>query len=73
MRQWIGSVFVQVMACHLFGAKPLPEPMLAYCQLDPQEQTSVKFQPKYKILIDENAFENIVCQIGGHFVQRERS
>ena len=26
--QWTGSSLVQVMACHLFGAKPLPEPML---------------------------------------------
>ena len=23
MRQWIGSVSVQIMACHLFGVKPL--------------------------------------------------
>ena len=34
MRQWTGSALVQVMACRLFGAKPLPEPMLIYCQLD---------------------------------------
>ena len=33
---------VQIMACHLAGAKPLSEPMLEYCQLDPWEQTSVK-------------------------------
>ena len=32
------------MACRLFGAKPLPEPMLAYCQLDSWEQISVKFE-----------------------------
>ena len=43
MRQSIGSVLVQIMACRLFGAKPLSEPMLSYCQLDPKEQTSVKF------------------------------
>ena len=43
MRQLIGSALVQVMACRLFGDKPLPEPMLEYCQLDPNEQTSVKF------------------------------
>ena len=43
MRQWTGWTLVQVMACHLLGAKPLPEPMLTYCQLDPKEQTSVKF------------------------------
>ena len=28
MRQWIGSALVQIMACRLFGAKPLPEPIL---------------------------------------------
>ena len=31
MRQWAYSALVQVMACRLFGAKLLPEPMLAYC------------------------------------------
>ena len=41
MRQWTGSALVRVIACRLFGAKPLPEPMLTYCQLDPWEQTSV--------------------------------
>ena len=38
------SSLVQVIACHLFGAKPLPEPMLAYCQVDSWEQISVKFE-----------------------------
>ena len=44
MRQWTGPSLVQVMACRLFGAKPLPEPMLAYCQLDSWEHISVKFE-----------------------------
>ena len=35
MRQWLGSALVQIMACRLFGAKPLSEPMLGYCQLEP--------------------------------------
>ena len=43
MRQWIGSALVQMMAWRLFGAKPLSKPMLGYCQLDPSDQTSVKF------------------------------
>ena len=42
MCQWIGSASVQIMAFRLFGAKPLSKPMLVYCQLDFQEQTSVK-------------------------------
>ena len=37
MRQWSGSALVQVMACRLFGTKPLPKPMLTYYQLDPKE------------------------------------
>ena len=36
------------MACRLVGAKPLSEPKLGYYQLDPEEQTSVKF---YSVLI----------------------
>ena len=50
MHPWTGSVLLQVMACRLFGARPLPEPLLMYCQLDPQEQrkNSEKFKSKYK-------------------------
>ena len=33
--QWIGSALVQIMACRLFGAKPLSKPMQGYCQLEP--------------------------------------
>ena len=47
MRQWTGSSLFQVMACRLFGAKPLPEPMLIYCQLDSREQVSVKFESEF--------------------------
>ena len=31
MRRWTGSSLVQIMACRLFGAKPLFAPMLEYC------------------------------------------
>ena len=43
MRQWLRSALVQIKACRLFGAKPLPKPMLGYCQVDPCEQTSWNF------------------------------
>ena len=33
--QYIESSLIQVMAHHLFGAKPLPEPTLTYSQMDP--------------------------------------
>ena len=35
MHQWLGSALVQIMACHLFSAKPLSKPMLGYCELEP--------------------------------------
>ena len=47
MRQWSGSALVQVMACRLNGAKPLPEPMLTCCPLDSWKQTSVKFESEF--------------------------
>ena len=47
MRQRTGSSLVQVMSCRLFGAKPLPEPMMAYCQPDSWEQISVKFKSEF--------------------------
>ena len=43
MRQWIKSALVDIIAYRLFGTKPLSKPLLGYCQLDPWEQTSVKF------------------------------
>ena len=41
--QWTVSALVQIMACRLYGTKPLSEPMLDHYQLDPWEQSSVKF------------------------------
>ena len=38
----------QIMACRLFGAKPLSEPKLNYCQTESQEQLSVKSYLKFK-------------------------
>ena len=51
------------MTCRLFGAKPLSEPMLPYCRLDPKEHISVKFIYNWKVFIQGNALENIVCEI----------
>ena len=71
MRQETGPALTQTMACRLFGAKPLSEPMLAYCQLDSWEQISVKFEWESCHFHSRNAFENVVGQNGGHFVQEE--
>ena len=44
MCQWTGLALVQIMACRLFGAKPLPEPMLGCFQFYSWEQISEKFK-----------------------------
>ena len=67
MRHWIGSSLVHVMACRLFGAKPLPEPMMAYVAIKPLG-ISVNFCRKQNICNDKIAFENVVCQSGGQLV-----
>ena len=43
MHQYNIPTLLQIMACRLFGAKPLTEPMLPYCQIDPKEHISLKF------------------------------
>ena len=45
--------------------------MLCYWQLDPSEQTSVRFQLKYKTFIHENASENIVYEIAANLPMEE--
>ena len=42
MRHWTRPALLQVMAWRLFSAKPLPEPMVAYCQLDFWEQIRIR-------------------------------
>ena len=68
-----GSALVQVMPCCLFGAKPLTEPILNYCQLHPWEQTSVKFDWQYKTFHSRKCIW--ICHLwnGGHFVWGDMS
>ena len=54
---------VQIMAWRFLGAKPLSDPMLTYCELDPLEYISVKFNHNLNIFIQENAFENVVRKL----------
>ena len=61
MHQLCESSTVRVMACRLFGTKPLPEPMLIYHQLGRLEQTATKFESKYKILISNKMHSNMSC------------
>ena len=71
MRQWTRSSLVQVMACRLLGAKPLPKPMLTYCHL------WTNFN-EIRIKIQNFSFTKMHLKIyrlrnGGHFVQEEMS
>ena len=64
MRQWIGSVLVQIMACRIFGANPLSKLMLGFYQLDKlRNKLQWYFSQKSKFFIQENAFENVVCEM----------
>ena len=47
MPPWIGSALVQIIACSLFGAKPLSKSKLVYYQLDSWEPISVKFESEF--------------------------
>ena len=53
-RRWTLSSLVQIMACRLFDAKPLLEPMVTCCHLGPW---------KLKYFYQENGFESIVRKI----------
>ena len=65
------SALVQLMACHLFSAKPLSEPVLGYYQLDLWEQTSAKFLSKYKIFHSRKCIWKYRLGKHDHFVQGE--
>ena len=51
------------MAGCLVCIKLSSKPMLVYCQLDPREQTSVKFNRNSNIFIPENAIENVLLKM----------
>ena len=59
------------MAWRLFGAKPLPEPMLSYCQLDPWEQLQWNLNQNKKFFI--HTLENVVSENGTRFFQVAKS
>ena len=55
------------MACYLFCAKPLPESMMTYCQLDPWKKLWWNSNQIRKKNFQENLFENF--EIFNHFGQ----
>ena len=60
MRQQGRLSLVQTMVCRLFGAKPLSELMLDYCKLDLANIFQWNVNLNTTILIDKNAFEDVV-------------
>ena len=53
MCQWTVSALVQIMAWRLFDAKPSPEPMPTYCQLDFRNKLQWNLNQDAKLFIQE--------------------
>ena len=51
------------MAGRLDGARPLSEPMMEYCWLDPYEQIQWNPSQNSYIFIQENAFQNAIWKM----------
>ena len=63
MCQWTGSAVLQIMTCHLFGAKPLSKQMLGYCNWTLRDKIQWNFNLNKKIFSDEKAFEYTICKM----------
>ena len=50
------------MAYKLYRTKPLPKPVLTYCQLDSKNKLQWNFNQNTNIFIQENIFE-IICEM----------
>ena len=73
MPPWTGSALAQIMACRLFGARPLSKPMLFFfVNWTPMNKLQWNFNQNTKLFIHENAFESPLRN-GGHLVQGEMS
>ena len=59
MRQWIGSVLVQVMARLIFCVKLLSTPMTVIVNWNVRN----KLNRNTKLFIHENVFEIVVCEM----------
>ena len=63
MRQQIGSVLIQIMACRLFGAKPLSEPSWVIVIWTFRNKLQWNCNQNTNFFIHENASKNIVCEM----------
>ena len=63
MRHWTGSALVQIMACHLFGAKPLSKPILDIVRWTLGNKFMWNSNQNTKFFILKNASENTVSEM----------
>ena len=69
--QWMGSALVQIMACRLFGAKPLSKPMLVgIINWDLRNKVQWNFNQDTKLFIHEKHLKYRLPN-GGHFVHKD--
>ena len=61
------KALVQIMAWHLFGAKPLYKPMLGYCQWTLRNKLLRNFNQNIKNFIHKEASQNIICEMAAFY------
>ena len=57
------------MAWRRKGAKPLPKPMVTFCQMDHQEHILMKFQLRFTAFLPGKCIWKCLLQNAGHFAQ----
>ena len=67
MRHWIRSALIQVIACRLFGAKPLPDQCWPIVNWTLGNKFQWNSNRNSIIFIYKNTFEIVVCEKGRPF------
>ena len=68
VHQWTASSLVQIMAWHLFGAKPLSELMMPYCQSEPKGKNLWNLNQNSKHFPSRKIIWKCCLQHGSHFI-----
>ena len=63
MRRWTGSSLVQILACRLYGDRPLSEPMLEYCYWAFRNKLQWNFNRNSNIFIQKIAFKTLSAKL----------
>ena len=70
MRQWIGLALVQIMACRLFGAKPLSKPILGYYSFSRCQRCRGRLVPRWSAWAIINC--TLMNKLQGNFNQNKK-